>query len=319
VPDIGYDFGGLLIGSPLDLYGLRPAGPGSSQLPDVKINLGVGALPLRRPITHAWKGRFQLTLEGGGDVGWTIRYRDRLAIECDPHGAVLDCTCDDLAQAGVLSEILARRVLPRLSALHDRLPIHGASLANADGAVLILGTSGAGKSTLTAAMAAAGWDILSDDMSILSGSGGVDSLPQVWQTAPGISLWEPSRRGLGLPEDQCRPIEGYDGKYWFAPPRANRDGPVPVRAIIFIMRGTGEEIDWSPIAGPKAVVMTAEQMVRFDPADIAETGKVLNRLARLAARIPCYELSYPRAYDVLPDVIEAVAAIQADARSRPIV
>lgn len=276
-------------------------------------------MPPRRPITYSWNGRFQLTLEGAAEVGWTIRYRDRLAIECDPRGTVLDCRCADLAQAGVLSEILSRRVLPRLSALHDRLPIHGASLANDDGAVLILGMSGAGKSTLTAAMASAGWDILSDDMSILSGPGGADTWPHIWQTAPGVSLWEPSRRGLGLPEDRCRPIEGYDGKYWFAPPHAYLDGPIPVRAIMFLARCTDSDLKWSPIAGPIAAVATAEQMVRFDPADVAATGRVFDRLVRLAGRVPCYDLAYPRSFDALPDAIGAVAAIQADARRRQVV
>jgi hypothetical protein len=55
-------------------------------------------------------------------------------------------------------------------------------------------------------------------------------------------------------------------------------------------------------------------MVRFDPADNEETARTLDALTRLVRRVPCYALAYPRAYDALPRTIEAVAAIQHDAR-----
>lgn len=313
MPNIDYDFSGLLVSSPLKLYGLRPAADLPARTPDIAISLDIGAMPPERPVTFDWKGRFQLTLEGGGGAGWTIRYRDDVAIECDSRGRSLDCTCSDPAHAKVLTEILLRRVLPRFTALHGRMPVHAAALANGDGATLIFGPSGAGKSTLTAAMAAAGWDIMSDDMSILSSPDD----PHVWQTAPGVSLWEPSRRGLGLPEDRCRPIEGYDGKYWFVPPHADRIDPATVRAIVFLSEAPpGDEIICEPVTGPRAVITAAMQMVQFDPTSRTEGRAALAAFTRLVRRIPCYTLAYPRRYDALPRAIETIASLQADARSR---
>jgi energy-coupling factor transporter ATP-binding protein EcfA2 len=312
VSSTGYDFSGLLIGSPLKLHGLRAAADASRQNPDVQIKVTVGPLPVRRKISHAWKGRFDLTLEGNRATGWTIRRRDELAIVCDPSGELLDCICVDAAYAELLSEILPRRVLPRLSWLHGRLPIHGASLAQDDGAVLILGGSGAGKSTLTAAMAAAGWDILSDDMSIVSGP----EHPVIWQTSPGVSVWEPSRRGLRLPETACRPIEGYDGKCWYAPPQRQRAEPAALAALLFLLPNPVDAIEWHRATGAAAAALTASQMIRFDPADNDDTAKVVDRLMKLTARIPCYMLSYPRVYRSLPNVIDAIHAIYNDARNR---
>ena len=308
---IGYDFGGLLISFPLDFYDLRRSRAGLPTDPDIKINLTVGAMPPRRPVTHAWQGRFRLTLEGGSGGGWTIRYRDDVAVSCDPGGKTLDCVCRDADQVPILGEILSRRILPRLTSLHGRMPIHAASLAGEDGAILMFGMSGAGKSTLTAAMAATGWDIMSDDMSILTD---VDD-PHVWQTAAGVSVWEPSRRGLALPDAECRAIGGYDGKYWYAPPHRERAEPIAVRAMIFLSFGTPDDmIEWHRLAGTTVVVQVASQMVRFDPADNEETARTLDALSRLVRRVPCYALAYPRAYDALPRTIEAVAAIQHDAR-----
>ena len=311
MPSIRYEFSGLLISAPLDFYCLRRARAGSPTKPDVEINLTVGAMPPPRPVTHAWQGRFRLTLEGGGGAGWTIRYRDDVAISCDPGGTILDCVCRDPDQIPLLGEILSRRILPRLTALHGRVPIHAASLAGEDGAILVFGISGAGKSTLTAAMAAAGWDIMSDDMSILTG---VDE-PRVWQSAAGVSVWEPSRRGLALPDAACRAIHGYDGKYWYAPPHRERAEPEPVRAMIFLSFGAPDDtIEWHRLTGPGVVVRAASQMVRFDPTDNDEIAIGLDALSRLVRRVPCYALAYPRAYDALPRTIEAIAAIQHDAR-----
>lgn len=314
---IAYDFCGLLISTPLDFYGLRRVRARLPTGPDVTINLTIGAMPPRRQIAHVWQGRFELTLEGRAGAGWTIRHRDDVAIHCDPDGATLDCVCRGVNHVPLLVEILSRRILPRLTEFHGRLPVHAASLALNDGATLMFGASGAGKSTLTAAMAAAGWDIMSDDMSILTEADDPLVRPRVWQTSAGVSVWDESRRGLALPDAACRAIRGYDGKYWFAPPHRERVDPVPIRAMIFLSFGAPDDaIDWHPLAGAGAVVRAASQMVRFDPSDTEQAARGLDAFGRLVRRVPCYALAYPRKYDALPRTIDAVAAIQQDARQR---
>lgn len=310
---IEYDFCGLLISSPLDFYSFRRSPVVSPGIVDVTISLTVGAMPPGRSVRHAWQGRFGLTLEGDARTGWVIRCRDDLAIICDAAGTVLDCRCRDAGDIPLLREILSRRILPRLTLLHRRLPIHAAALARRDDSVLMFGASGAGKSTLTAAMAAAGWDIMSDDMTVLTG---VEDA-RVWQSAPGVSLWEASRLGLALPDTTCRAIEGYDGKYWYAPPHRARPGTVPVGVMVFLSFDTAcDAIEWRPISGPTAMVMAASQMVRFDPADKDESRRMLDSIGRLVRRIPCYTFTYPRIYAALPRTIEAITAIQDHAREQ---
>lgn len=310
---IEYDFCGLLISSPLDLYGLRRSAIASPATVDVTISLTFGAIPPRQSVRHAWQGRFGLILEGDAATGWIIRCGDDLAIVCDAAGTTLDCRYRDADDIPLLGEILSRRILPRLTSLHRRLPIHAAALARRDDAVLLFGASGAGKSTLTAAMATAGWDIMSDDMTVLTG---VEDA-RVWQSAPGVSLWEASRLGLALPDTNCRAIEGYAGKYWCAPPHRARPGTVPVGAMVFLSFDTScDAIEWRPISGPTAMVMAASQMVRFDPADKGENTRMLDSIGRLVRRIPCYTFTYPRIYAALPRTIEAITAIQDHAREQ---
>ena len=258
---------------------------------------------------HVWSGRYALVLEEREAGGWLIRYRDRAVIGCDERGSVLDCVCSDADEAPVLADILTRRVLPRLTSLHGRMPVHAAALANDDGAVLLFGASGAGKSTLTAALARAGWRILSDDMSILSGRDD----PHVWQTAPGVSLWGDSCKALDLPADECRPIAGYEGKFSYLPASSPAPGCVPVRALVFLGE-PAESVRWRRAGGPNAVMSAASQMVRFNPASTTESAAALRNFTGLAMGRPCYLLAYPRAYDALPAAIHAIAEIQHDAR-----
>ncbi len=269
----------------------------------------VGELPGRRNPVHVWGGRYKLALEPRDAGGWMIRYRDRAAIGCDAQGAMLDCVCSDATQQPVLADILTRRVLPRLTSLHGRMPVHAAALARDDGAVLLFGASGAGKSTLTAALARAGWRIMSDDMSILNGSDD----PHVWRTAPGVSLWQDSCAALALPEARCRPIEGYEGKFWFLPEPAPGPALVPVRALVFLDRPAGT-VGWQRASGPRAVVSAAQQMVRFNPANTAEAAAALDRFRRLVAALPCYRFAYPRDYDALSAATDGIAEILTDAR-----
>src|SRR5262249_6557111 len=150
-------------------------------------------------------------------------------------GRELQCHCPDPARIPALANILLRRLLPRVSVLHGRLPVHAASLADGGGAILLFGGSGAGKSALTAALTQAfGWNVLSDDLSILSSA----KQPTVWSTARGVSLWPESRKELMLPDADCHPVHDYDGKIWYAPPPRSTMARQPLNAIVFLSRGS---------------------------------------------------------------------------------
>ncbi len=304
-----YDYGGLLIGSPLDFHGMPLASQSGRHSCDISINLAFGDLPRERDPVHVWGGRYGLALERRDAGGWMIRYSDRAAIGCDERGSMLDCTCSDADQAPVLADILTRRVLPRLTSLHGRMPVHAAALARDDGAVLLFGTSGAGKSTLTAALATAGWRIMSDDMSILSGWDD----PHVWQTAPGVSLWADSRAALGLPDSRCRPIEGYAGKYWYLPDETGGASRVPIKALVFL-GPLADAVTWQRSSGAQAVMTAALQMVRFNPSNTAESAAALDNFKRLATGLPCYNFAYPRDYGALSAATAGIADILDDAQ-----
>ncbi|MHC1703184.1 MAG: hypothetical protein AB9846_04690 [Tenuifilaceae bacterium] len=80
---------------------------------------------------------------------------------------------------------------------HQRglLPFHGSSIKIGDSAIILTGLSGAGKSTLAAAFRQKGYNLLSDDVSVISFTS--DQLPIVHPGYPYMKLWTDSIQKLG--------------------------------------------------------------------------------------------------------------------------
>jgi hypothetical protein len=269
--------------------------------------------PAGRPVHH-WLGRYRLALDACGD-DWLIRCGDELGVTIADSGRALRCHCPDPARLPLLAEILIRRVLPRVSVFHGRLPIHAATLGDGHGATMLLGSSGSGKSTMTAALAQRlGWDIFTDDMSILGDDGGHTVFP----TLRGVSVWPESRHALGLPSEECRPLQQHAGKVWYAPPSAAPLVPQPLEALILLsFNPEGEGIEYQRLVGPSALVEVLSQVVAFNPRDSGEIAALVARFAPMIASIPIYGLSYPRDYQALPAVVDTIRRLRIDAPSAP--
>ena len=176
---------------------------------------------------------------------------------------------------------------------------------------MLLGSSGAGKSTMTAALALhLGWDIFSDDMSILGDEGRIIVFP----TVPGVSVWQQSQRALGLPPEDCRPLQHYEGKVWYSRTPAAAPPAQPLEAVILLsFDPNGGDVDCRRLSGPHVLVEVSSQLVAFNPRDTDEIAALVARATRLIATIPIYALSYPRDYRALPDVVDTIRSIRTDA------
>ncbi|MEO8259984.1 MAG: hypothetical protein ABI868_21745 [Acidobacteriota bacterium] len=259
---------------------------------------------------HQSGGRYRLTLDACGD-DWLIRHADGIGVTIADSGRVMRCHCPDAARLPLLAEIIVRRVLPRVSGFHRRLPMHGATLGDSDGAIMLLGSSGAGKSTMTAALALRlGWHIFSDDMSVLDGG----PRPLVFPTLPGVSVWPPSQRALALPTKDCRPLRDRDGKVWYSPASAAPPLPQPLETVILLsFNPAGTSIEYKRLAGPSVAVMLLSQIVPFNPQDAGQIALLAAQCTQVIAKVPVYGLVYPRDYLALPDVVDAIRRIRLDA------
>lgn len=306
-----HDFGGLRVRSAFDLPGLpalREDGLPRRRPADIHVSLTSTPTPSGRPV-HQWGGRYQLALESFGD-DWLIRHGAGIGVTVADAARTLRCHCPDPARLPLLAEIVVRRVLPRVSMFHGRVPIHAATLGDAHGAIMLLGSSGAGKSTMTAALATRlGWHILSDDMSVLDEA----PRPMVFPTVQGVSVWPPSRDALALPPQDCRPLQNVDGKIWYVPASIARPEPRPLESVILLSMAPGDaRITYQRLSGPSAAVMMFSQLVPFNPRDTGQMTALVTRWAEVMAEVPVYGLVYRRDFGLLPDVVDTIQRLRAE-------
>jgi hypothetical protein len=303
-----HDYGGLPVCSSFDLPGLAAIRPDArpERPAEMHISLTSSPPPHGRQI-HQWRGRYGLALDACGD-DWLVRHGDGIGVTIADSARSLQCHCPDDARRPLLAEILVRRVLPRVSVLHGRLPIHAATVGDSQGAVMLLGTSGAGKSTMTAALARRlGWRIFSDDMSVLCDA----QRTMVFPAVAGVSVWPATQRALALPPEECHPLQAPGGKVWYAPASAAPSpGPRPLEAVILLCDAAGAGIEYQRLAGPSVAVMVLSQLVAFNPTDVGEMGGLAARYIRMIARVPVYGLAYPRDYAALPAAVDAIERLR---------
>ena len=192
--------------------------------------------------------------------------------------------------------------LPRLLVGRGALTLHAAALAVQGSGVVLLGASGAGKSTMTGALAAMpGWEVFSDDQSILREGRPASVMP----SATGVCLWHNSIAALGLDPACCTAMPGYDGKFRFHPATAPSVIPAPLRAFIFLERQqSAEQPTLTPCNRAEALIRAAQQLILFNPAapQAAGRARAIAQLSRIASGVEMLRLSYPSRYDALPEV-----------------
>lgn len=263
-----------------------------------------------------WPGRYGLRLAEAA-AGWLFSTgehgsfaipRDGRYIHCIPGGRF---GCLDPHNAGGapdgLCQMLMRRILPRVVQLHNRLGLHGASIRTSRGhAFLVLGASGAGKSTLSAALHDyLGWDVLSDDMSLIEVG---DTSSYCFSVVKGASLWPDSLDTLMPARRSARPLPGHAGKLWRNIELDNRCLSAPLAALIFLdQAGEGlTDISWKRISASEGLRLVMRQLIRFNPRDNQALPDLMKRVNRLTSSVPFFVLSYPRRFELLPDVVARI-------------
>jgi hypothetical protein len=128
--------------------------------------LSVDAVAVDPPDAPAHSEMFGIRFWADG-TGCVVAARSMVI---DITDRVANAHLPDLGDA-VLLEGCGYLPLGWLLSRHGRFMVHGAAIERDGTALLLLGNSGAGKSTLAAAALDAGWDALSDDLTILESSG----------------------------------------------------------------------------------------------------------------------------------------------------
>jgi hypothetical protein len=166
------------------------------------------------------------------------------------------------------------------------------------GAYAFSGHSGAGKSTLAAHFSRKGYEVLCDDVCIVSfDQAGV---PIAWPGLPRLKLWGDAAEVFGHDSAKlARAIEGLD-KYHVPLALPASLQPVPLRRLYILARTeNGEAPAVSRLKGQQAMAAVMEQTYRrpyLGPMGLAPQN--FRQCAALLARIGVYEARRAWGYEV---------------------
>lgn len=169
--------------------------------------------------------------------------------------------------------------------------LHAAALKKGNHGFLICGNSGAGKSTLTREFLNDGYQLLSDDISMLRY---IDDDLYVQPSYPFIKLWKDSMEHLDLDEMSGVKLREEIDKYGFALEQEFYAEPLPVGSIFILHAHNKKEYSQELLMGIEKFNVLKNHTYRFQ--FIADTFKTehFRLLSDLAEQVPVYRISRPQ-------------------------
>jgi hypothetical protein len=237
--------------------------------------------------------------------GYLLRFPGLADFELS--GEALDTACVPApgTDAPTCEHLYRNQVLPLALSMQGKLVIHASAVEAGGGAVAFVAKSGTGKSTLAASFATCGHPFLSDDGLVVQAAAERHlALP----SHPSLRLWDDSRRtlvgpraatGPGLPFTAKQQILADDALAFCGAARI-------LKRVFFLGPGIAETVTFQRMAPAEATMEWIRHSFLLDPHKVSLLAAQFDRVAALTARTPCYRLDYPRQFDRLVEVREAI-------------
>jgi hypothetical protein len=239
--------------------------------------------------------------------GYLLRFPDLADFEVAVDGRHVTCAPAPNVPNATIDHLYLNQVLPLALSRLGKLVFHGSAVETEGDAIAFLAPSGRGKSTLAAGFAVRGHRFLTDDGLVIEP---VDTVYQVLPSHPSLRLWQDSHERLLCGDLETAPALAYTSKVRFiAGPRFTHcDEPRPLRTAYFLGDGSATEITFRRLTKTETLLAWAKQSFLLDVEDRDLISTHFDRIATLANDLACYDLDYPRLYDDLGRLIEAVVA-----------
>lgn len=207
---------------------------------------------------------------------------------------------------GTVHQLYLNQVLPLALSRQGHLVLHASAVEIDDGCVAFLAESGRGKSTLAASFATSGSRFLTDDGLQIEW---VNAQPLAVPSHPSIRLWEDSRVALVGEDMQTAPPAEYTSKARFlAGPRLSFcEATRPLRRVYLLGPGTADKVVLRPAKPAEAVMAMVRNSFLLDIAERDMLERHFNDITKIANMPLHWHLDYPRRYEELPRVREAIA------------
>ncbi|HEY5722128.1 MAG TPA: hypothetical protein VIT45_07385 [Allosphingosinicella sp.] len=276
--------------SEIALDELIPAPDGVDARPIVEVRLGAvpeslaGAAPPRHGLQAA-RGEALLTVPNVGR--YLVREGSEIVMDRAPGASERNLRLFLLGSAlGI--------------ACHQRglLPLHANAIVANGAAIGFAGRSGAGKSTLAAHFQRSGYEVLCDDVCVLSFDG--EGMPFAWPGLPRLKLWGDAASAFGHdPAVLDRAMDGMD-KYHVPVAAAGAARPIPFRRLYVLGRAEeGDEGRIHRLQGKEAMEAVLAQTYRGSYlAPMGLTGRHFAQCAALVSSAEIWSASRAWGYDV---------------------
>ena len=182
------------------------------------------------------------------------------------------------------------------------LPLHAAAVDVGGEAVLLAAPGYFGKTTLSAGFDAAGYRVLSEDVSCLRLASGETAV------VPGpamLRVREDVADRLELP--RARAVARSDNRIHFSldPDRRGDSTPVPLRAVVLLRRGDGGVL----LERVEAIAALRDLWpLSFRLPTVEDRARCFEGITELAARVRIWNLVRPLRIDALGKVVEKIVA-----------
>ncbi|MDG4596632.1 MAG: hypothetical protein P9F75_13240 [Candidatus Contendobacter sp.] len=263
--------------------------------------------PVARPPFHTW------TFPDGtlwtefhrANGGYLLRFPDLADFQVSADAlAVTGFPAPDILETTV-QHLYLNQVLPLVLSKLGKLVFHASAVEIGEGAVAFVAESGRGKSTLAASFAVNGCRFLTDDGLVVEpGVQGFEALP----SHPSIRLWADSEAALVPPTARRAPPVHYTAKARFL---ADEDlvfckQPRPLRRVYFLGDGRAATLEWHRLTPAEAVIEWVKHSFLLDIEEKPRLASHFDQVATLANQPIHYHLDYPRRFEDLARVREAI-------------
>jgi hypothetical protein len=237
--------------------------------------------------------------------GYLLRFADIADFALADNGRHVTVWPNDGVPPDAVDLVYVNQVLPLAWSKQGRLVLH-ASAVEIDGrAVVFIAPSGYGKSTLAASFVLAGARLLCDDALVLEASG---PGARVQPGHPSLRLWSDSEAALVGDRLERAPAVHYTTKSRFTAidEQLLCAEPCELACGFFLGDGTSPQPSITALQGAAPLVELVKHSFILDSEERALLSTHFDALSRLAS-LPIYRrLDYPRTYDALPHVHDAV-------------
>ena len=239
------------------------------------------------------------------DAGYLLRFPGLADFEVSCDGSEVQAWPVPGVSTGTIEHLHLNQVVPLALSRQGKLMLHGSSVDVDGQGVAFVGVSGRGKSTLAATFATAGRRFLSDDGMHLEWAA---TQFQIIPSHPSVRLWEDSVDALDMASTPMAPAIDFSTKARLLAggDLAYSGEPLPLRRVYFLGPGDALSVTIQAMKPAAALIALTRQCFILDVDQQDALGRHFDDLCRLSNLPIHFDLDFPRRYEDLPRVREAI-------------